>query len=238
MTNNLLLKIEAHRSWADILERCDKARSLFQRAGETVPEELKALVGNTPASPMHSPHPIFRPPSPPNAGDDWIWIGIEDAATTTIMLAILGLSEQPLTVKDIRDKIVALEGNNSEIVMGSVYNAAQRMITNQILIRDEEGRLTSKQPDKIAVIYEGRLWGPVSIFQMAEQAAHRRNAEVFLLRKSQAGLLQSQMVAMLRNPDVLNPAVPMNKDLIKGDFEVMNGKRVRRIGNSKKWEAI
>lgn len=238
MTSNIQLKIEAHRAWADFLERADSTRSLFQRAGLSVPEELKHLLGGSAASPPQTSIGNFRPPSPPNAGDDWIWIDISDATTTSLTLATLREVDKPLTAKEIRDKIITLGEKHEEVVVGTVYNAVQRMAANDVLNRGDDGRITIKQAEKTPLMHDGRLWGPVAAFQMAELAAHRRDAEVYLLRKTPVGLQQSQVVAMLRDGDLLNPLVPMNKDLIKGDFGVMDGKRVRRIGNSKKWEAI
>jgi hypothetical protein len=47
-----------------------------------------------------------------------------------------------------------------------------------------------------------------------------------------------QISAMLKQGDQLSSEIPSNKDLIKADMEAMNGARVRRVGNSKKWEAI
>ena len=160
-----------------------------------------------------------------DAQGEWIWIDIPSATTTTLMLALLRQSAKPLTPKEIRDQIVAFGGEHEEVVVGTVYNAVQRMTTNDVLSRNEDGAVTIKQMER------------VTAFQMAELAAHRREAEIFILRKH-GPLQQMQVLAKLKEADLLNVQIPLNKDLIKGDFQSLDGKRIRKVGSAKKWEAI
>jgi hypothetical protein len=236
MTNPIQLKIQAHREWADYLEKGDKMRGLFLRAALPVPEELKQLLGGTssPAQPGNAP---FRPPFPPDAQGDWIWIDIPSATTTTLTLALVRQSAKALTAKEIRDQIVAFGGEHAEVVVGTVYNAVQRMIVNGVLDRSGDGTIIIKQMERVPMLYEHHIWGAVTAFQMTELAAHRRDAEVYILRKY-GPLQQMQLLERIKEADLLNPGVPLNKDLIKGDFNFMNGTRIRKVGSAKKWEAI
>src|SRR5579871_4887592 len=103
MTTIVQLKAQVHRDWADYLERGDKLRASFQRAGIPVPDELKVILGS--GSPSQPPVLVFKPNAPPDAGDDWIWVDIPSASTTTLMLAILH-EEGPLSPKNILEKMM------------------------------------------------------------------------------------------------------------------------------------
>jgi hypothetical protein len=73
---------------------------------------------------------------------------------------------------------------------------------------------------------------------MQEQANYRRRLILHVLRQNPGGLQQMQILAQIQQSEFMLPAIPANKALIKADVEEMNGKQIRRVGNSKKWEAI
>lgn len=235
MTTSVQLKIQAHREWADYLERGDKLRATFQRAGMPVPEELRMLLGTV--TPAQATIPIFRPSPPPDAGDDWIWIDIPSASITTLMLAILNGAKVPMNPRTILEKVVECGEPHNGTVINTLYNAIKRL-ESTVLTRNEDGTVSLKHEEDMPVLFEGRVWGPVSVFPSnSELAAHRRDAEIFTLKKN-GPLQQMQLVRILAQHDLLNRAIPVRKDLVKGDLELMNGKRVRRVAGSKKWEAI
>ena len=75
------------------------------------------------------------------------------------------------------------------------------------------------------------------MFNKQELAAHRRVGVLHLLRLHPAGLQTTQILEQLRNCAWLH--APVNKELIQADMEFLEGqKKVRRRGNSKKWELV
>ena len=81
----------------------------------------------------------------------------------------------------------------------------------------------------------GICGGPREIFQKSEIAGHRRDAILHVLSNFDSGLQTRQLVEQLGRCSWVH--APVNKDLIKTDLEMLAelGK-VRRRGNSKKWE--
>jgi hypothetical protein len=65
-------------------------------------------------------------------------------------------------------------------------------------------------------------------------AAHRREAILHILQTFRSGLQTVQIVERLR--EFAWVKAPVNKDLLKGDMDVLVGEgKVRHSGNSKKW---
>jgi hypothetical protein len=230
--------MEAYRALANLLEQAERTRSLFQQAGVSVPDTLQRLLRGDSTASGSNAGSIFRPPAPPEAEPDWVWISIADTTATTLSLAIVRGTREPLTTREIRERIVALGSTHERVLVGTVANAGTRAAQHGDISRDEEGRWILLKKEAAAIIHEGNVWGPPRVFQMQELAAHRRDAIVHLLRQNPVGLQQMQISAMLKQGDQLSSEIPSNKDLIKADMEAMNGARVRRVGNSKKWEAI
>lgn len=238
MSPSLKLEMEAYRALANLLEQAERTKSLFQQAGVAVPDTLGRLLRGSSSAAESSAGTIFRPPAPPEAESDWVWISIADATAATLSLAVVRASGELLTTREIREKIVALGSPHERVLVGTVANAGTRAAEHGDIERVDDGRWKLLRKEAAAVIHGGNVWGPPSIFQMQELASHRREAIVYLLRQHPVGLQQSQIAAMLKQGDLLNPDIPLNKDLIKADMDTMNSKRVRRVGNSKKWEAI
>jgi hypothetical protein len=235
MTTTVQLKAKVHRDWADYLEQGDKLRAGFQRAGIPVPDELKTLLGGGPSA--QTTTLVFKPNTPPDAGDDWIWVDIPSASTTTLMLAILHEEKLPLFPKTILQKMMECGEPHNGTVINTIYNSIKRL-EGTTLTRSEEGAISITQAENIPVLFEARLWGPISAFPASsELASHRREAEIFLLKKF-GPQQRMQLVRQLEHFEMLNKGIPLSKDLVKGDLDLMNGKRVRQLGSSKKWEAI
>jgi hypothetical protein len=230
--------MEAYRSLADLLEQAEKVRSMFERAGSALPDALQRLVKSNGNSTSHPMEAVFKPvSSPAECETDWVWVDLESAAAGTLALAILRQSGEHLTTREIHERVLKLPGM-SDVLMGTIANTGTRAFENRIITRTDEGQWELLDPEKAALIHGNHLWGRPDVFQMQELAAHRRNAIVHLLRQNPVGLQQAQIVAQLRQNELVRPPIPVSKSLVKADLEAMDGDRVRRRGNSKKWEAI
>ncbi len=170
---------------------------------------------------------------PPEAKSDWIYIQEKDATPTSVALAVLRTSKEPIRAKDIIARVTAILPN---VVRGSINNIGSRLAESRLIDRTEEG-WTLARPESAGIIHEGNLWGPREIFQKSELAAHRRDAIIHVLRNFDTGLQTRQLVEQLGRCSWVH--APVNKDLLKADMEILSelGK-VRRRGNSKKWEVI
>lgn len=237
MTHNLKAEMEAYRSLADLLEQAEKVRGLFERAGSSLPDALQRLVKSNGHVRTQSPDAAFKPTNPPPECDsDCVWVDLKSATAGTLALAVLRASNSPLTTREIHERVQKLPGMG-DVLMGTIANTGTRAFENKAITRTENGHWQLVDPDKAPLIHGEHVWGNPNAFQMQELAAHRRNAIVHLLRQSPVGLQQMQIVAQLRQNDLVHPAIPVSKSLVKADLEAMDG-RVRRRGNSKKWEAI
>jgi hypothetical protein len=235
-SNTSPIIIDAFREFANLLEHVDKVRSLFQRAGVPMPELPHTLFGS--ASFNRTQNTPFRPEAPENAESNWLWVSVQEANPTTLALAVAKASPEPLTVRQIYERIIQLGGTASE---GSVGNIGTRY-ANNLFKRDEVGRWMIVEPDKIGTLFGDFVWGSAQMFQSGDMAAFRRRAVLHLLRLTSGGLMQSQIVAQLRDATWMprDPLLKINKDLMKADMdELFQASKARRMsGNSKKWEAI
>jgi hypothetical protein len=118
---------------------------------------------------------------------------------------------------------------------GSISNIGTRLNGKSIQRQDDGWVIVD--PSKAGIIKDGFLWGPPSIFEKHELAAHRRDAILHLLKHYNAGLQAVQIVEQLHNCHWIQ--APINKDLLKADLEVLQqAGKIRRRGNSKKWELV
>lgn len=238
MTHNLKAETEALRSLADLLEQAEKVKGMFERAGSALPDALQRLVRSNGHSRSHQLEAAFKPANtPPEFEADWVWVDLKSAVAGTLALAVLRASPEALTTREIHERVQKLPGM-SDVLMGTIANAGTRAFENHVITRTEDGQWLLTEPSKAAVIYGDHIWGRPEAFQMQELASHRRDAIVYLLRQNPIGLQQMQIVAQLRQNDLVRPPVPVSKSLVKADLETMDGERVRKRGNSKKWEAI
>lgn len=238
MTHNLKAETEAYRGLADLLEQADKVRTLFEQAGSPLPDALQRLVRSNGHTRAPSLVAEFRPSSvPPDADAEWVWVDLKSATPGTLALAVLRGAGIPLTTREIHERLRKLP-KMSDVAMGTIANTGTRALENGLITRSEDGHWQLTESDKAGIIHSDYVWGKTHAFQMQELASHRRNAIVHLLRLNPVGLQATQILAHLQKRDLVRPEIPVSKALIKTDLETMDGERVRRRGNSKKWEAI
>lgn len=236
-TDQINAEQQAIQSLMRLLEHAKECEGLYVRARMSLPEPLKRLLavngtGNAVAGPPAIPAPQ-KPPMPPGAKSDWIYIQEKDATPTSIALAILHGSKEPIRAKEIIVKVTAILPN---VLRGSINNIGSRLAESGLIYRTREGWTLAKI-ESAGILYEGNLWGPRDIFQKSELAAHRRDAILHVLSNFDSGLQTRQLVEQLGRCSWVH--APVNKDLLKADLEILSrlGK-VRRRGNSKKWEVI
>jgi hypothetical protein len=227
---------EALRSLMEWLEQAKKCQTLYERAHMALPEPLKRVLGmernGDKPSGSHIAAPE-KPPMPPEAEPDWIWINQTDATATSVVLAVLRGAKGPLRAKDVAERVTAILPGAS---YGTVANVGSRLNEKQIR-RTEDGWLLLT-PESAGVIYQSKFWGSPAVFDKFELAAHRRDAILHILRFFRTGLQTVQILGELQKCNSWVRA-PINKDLLKEDMEVLQEKgKVRRRGNSKKWEVV
>lgn len=221
-----------------LVEDARRCRDLFVAAGMAIPEPLGRFLGEEPAgAPTGPARPTLRvpPPEPPlsppdEALPDWIWIHVEDATSTPLVLAILRKAGDAVRPKDI---ISQLHEMRPELKAGTVPNIGTRL-AGSLIARDKQGWWLV-DPEKAPMIKGDYLWGPATVFGKYELAAHRRRAICHLLGLNEGGLQVMQIVKMLHNGcDWLK--APLTKDLVKADMaDLAERGLVKRTGHSKKW---
>ena len=106
MSNNLNAEIgEATRMLADLLELAKKCEQSYAHANMSLPEPLKRVLGINANGIPASPQVVIPPPTPPRmpaeAQSDWIWVPVEDASVTSVVLATLRTAKEPVRAKDV-----------------------------------------------------------------------------------------------------------------------------------------
>jgi hypothetical protein len=234
---NSKLEIQAYKKLAEVLVEIDEVRSLFEQARSPLPDILMRLMrsssNGTGSHATQETGSQFKPPVPSDVDPDWVWIEAKQATAGTLALAIARDSEQPLTTREIYERV----SQYMDVALGTIANAGTRAAEVGTIDRDEDGRWIVVHKDKLATIRDGILWGPPAALQSQELATHRRNAIIHLLGENPSGLQQSQILTLLRKFG-LPEGVPFNKSLVKADVEAMEGRQIRRRGNSKKWELL
>lgn len=225
---------EAFRGMVELFSLAERIKLAHERAGLTPPEPLRRLLGMNENGAKQANSITIQPPpvksSPPGMADDWISIPFKAATPMTVVPAVLRGKKLAMRAKDVVAK--ALEINPS-VSGGSVANTLSRL-TGLIERADDGGWLLSSGA-AAAVIHDGRLWGPASVFQKTEVAYHRREAILWILNQFASGLQTLQIVEHLGSCKWLH--APVNKDLVKEDFNfLLKEGKVRRRGNTKKWE--
>lgn len=235
-TDQISAEEEAVQSLMELLAHAKKCKGLYDRAHMALPEPLKRVLGmnmngsgrSTGVRPQISP--IERSSRPPEAAEDWIAIEAKEATPTGIVLAILRASKEPIRSRDVVARVTEIL---SETLGGSIANIGSRL-EGKLIRRTHDG-WTLINPEKAGVLHNGLLWGPMEVFGKAELAAHRREAIMHLLDAFPGGLQIVQITDQLRGCSWVH--APTNKDLVKADMEILaKAGKVRRRGNSKKWE--
>jgi len=230
-------EIAAVNALAKFLADAKEVARLHGLAGMSVPGPVLRVLGPTlSATTRPRGDGIRRSDDPPidrpdDWREDWLWVYPKDLNPSSLIRAILREKGAPVTVKAM---IACVREHQPEAIVGSIYNVGPRLEAQQVITRSPEGwQLNDGAP--APVLYRGRAWGPASVFEKADLAAHRRSMIVDLLRSESDGLMIMQIMRKLRSMEC---RAPVNKELIQYDIEVMTGKVVRRRGNTRKWVLV
>lgn len=229
---------EAIQSLADLIDGAEECRALYERADMALPEPLKRFLGLVTTSNGHGGEPAQvvipappRPRQPQEARPDWISINAKSASPQSVVMAILREASSPMRPRQLVDKVQEIL---PDVPSGSVANIGTKFHGTGIQ-RSQEG-WTLRSPDQAGILFDGRLWGPPSIFGVQELAAHRREGILHLLSLAHVGLQTAQIEEQLRRCSWLK--APVNKDLLKADINYLARERkVRRRGRGK-WELV
>jgi hypothetical protein len=234
MNDQISAEEEAVQSLADLLAQAKKCRMLYERANMSLPEPLRRALGMNglgramPVRPRIPP--LERQTRPQEAQENWISIETKYATPTTLGPAILRAAKKAMRAKDV---VAAITRMLPDVHRGSIANIGARL-EGKVINRTSEGWTLIDQA-KAGILHGGMLWGPPEIFGKTELAAHRREAILHLLGCFPGGLQIIQIVEQLRECAWIK--APINKDLVKADMGVLGHEgKVRRVGNSKKWE--
>lgn len=236
MLNHDRLNVEqrAMRSLLDLMESAEECRKLFERANMALPEPLKRFLGISDNFGGAVPQVVIPPPEksprPPEARADWIWIH-QSAATPNVLVPAILRGESPIRAREVIERVQAILPSANR---GTINNVGTRLDSENVIGRSDEGWWLA-DPDKGAVLFQDHVWGPAEVFGSVELAAHRREAIVHLLRLIRGGLQISQVLEQLKTCTWMK--APIAKELIQDDIELLaEQNRVRRRGNSRKWE--
>jgi hypothetical protein len=227
---------DAAQSLVELYQHVQKCMQLHQRAGLPLPEPVRKILANgvgpkTPGripSVSHIPAPLWGD-RPDEAKPDWIRIELKHCTPTPVALAILRASKVPVRHRDLANRVNEILPH---VPSGSISNIGTRLGGKLIEKTSTGWKLID--PQKAAVIKDGFLWGPPSIFGKYELAAHRREAIIYLLEQHETGLETVQIVEELRKCPWVH--APINKDLVKEDVQILDREgTLKRRGNTKKW---
>lgn len=226
---------QAFRSLSELYASARRTKELFETAGLPLPDALKRIIGMNEATAKDSQRIVIPPPEvrsrPQGVGPGWIAVDIADSTPLTIVPAVLRKQASPIRNKDLVANVTELL---PQVASGSVTNTLSRLKAPGIIDRVDDGWVLAK-PESAAVIHDGKLWGPSSVFQKTEIASHRRAVIVYLLGRFPSGLQALQITEHLHSCEWLH--APVNKDLVKMDLQALvEDKKIRRRGNTKKYE--
>ena len=191
---------------------------------------IQETNGSALSRPRVSIPPPQSPPGPSHASSDWIWVPMEDMHATGIVLAILRQAAGPVEPATVTEKVLQ---HQPDVNPRSVLNIGPRQ-EGKLIERTNEGWVLRGDKDRAPVLHKGHAWGPPTVFDKQELAAHRRIMLAHLLDAMPGGLQVVQIVEQLKNLPYCR--APVSKDLVKADLSAMQevGK-VKRVGNTRKW---
>lgn len=231
-------EMKAYQALQDLLERGAEAKRLFDAAGLALPAPLSRMLGEKTngsgtgrQSKMSVPE-MDRPPAPPEAVDDWIWISTDDMYAAGIVLGVIAGHSEPVSQKDVLSEVRRIR---PDVNAGSIYNACSRLPKQGKIVRSDDGLVIAKDAkDAIPILYNGFAWGMPKAFNIQELAAHRRMVLLHILESARDGMQQMQLMRQLQDCGLCK--APITKDLVKADLEMLSKEsKVKRISNSKKW---
>lgn len=225
----------AYQAFSRLLEQAESCADAFRNASIEVPNPLKRLLAeeveeDSGSAQMSLIPPIKREHTPTVADKDWISIPVKECTATTVTLAVLENAGTAMKSRDVKDAVCGLLPTATDAV---IANIGTRLRDSLLCINDEGWSLV--EMDSAPVLDGEFLWGPPSIFQKQEIAAHRREAIILVLERYPSGLQVVQIVDELRRLGWVK--APINKDLVKDDVQKLaDTGKIRRRGNSGKWE--
>lgn len=239
MADRFVLKQQAYESFWRMMQAARDCRAAFDAAHEPLPDLLRGFLGEVavhpenPDGPFVVVPPIEAPARPPEFQTDWIWVPIQYMTPTSLVGGVLrGAGGQPKSPGEI---VEAIEELGVSANRGSIANIGTRLATSGEIAR-EGGSWTAITPEKFPVLCQRNAWGPPSVFDKVEVAAHRRLCILHVLRVHHDGLQVLQITRTLEKCDWMR--APLDKDLVKTDLQVLQSEqRAKRIGHSGKWRA-
>ena len=148
-----------------------------------------------------------------------------------LVLAFLRDSASSLAPKELYKKIEKVKPG---VQSGIVYNTGPRLISRNILGRNDDGEWLLSEPTAAPLIENEYAWGPPNIFSKRSLTANRRERILHILTESPDGLTTMQINKILRKE-----GVNISKDLTMNDMKVLHDQHlVRRSGKHKKWSVI
>lgn len=230
--NDFQAEKRAYEAFTKLLADASTVRSYFEAANMALPGPLSRFLGIGQSTANASrkaviPHPP-TPPLPPEFKSDWVWVRISNMTAYTLTLAMLRQAKGPMKPKSV---LVRVQGLLPDINPRSVYNLGPRL--KGVTVTNEGWSLDD--PDTAPILSGDYAWGPASVFLHQELTIHRRSLILHLLRTAADGMMAMQIVRQLQDSGLCRTTV--NKDLVKGDIEVLKDEgEVRR--SSKKWKAV
>jgi hypothetical protein len=232
-------EFEALNALTSLMADAETCKRLHEEAGLPLPRPLAVLFDLEKPRDDSSANPpaleIPRPPRPkrsPRGSTEWIYLPIEEAQETSLVLAVLSINIA-VTPSAIVERVQSLR---PQVNKGTIANIGTRLEQEQIIRRDHNGwMLVHGKPTP--EIIDNYIWGTPGAFQKQELAAYRRMVILHVLRSYSDGLQVAQLTRTLETHcPWLSEDIPVTKFLVKADIEALADKKlVRMIDGSKKW---
>jgi hypothetical protein len=220
----------ASQSLNDVYTAALRCGQLHTEAGMALPEPIRRLIDAPPtvepeakAPNRPSPGPAHRPISAPYgspADPAWISIPPSRAVPQTVVPAVLDEAGRSMPLQQIVDRLRQLGVPFRE---GSLSNVGTRLKAAGVIAFTDAGWTLAD--DAVAILRDGRLWGPPSLFQPQELAAHRREAIAVALR-TYGRLGRAEIIDVLKRSTWVK--APMNVHLVKADLDAMESAGIAR----------
>ena len=228
------LERKAHQALSDLYEQAVLCREFHERAGLKIPVGLERLFGDWTEEvsddfDVLAITPLPSPPSPDLIPDSWVFIPVEDAGPTSLVLAILAIRTEPASTTEITAAATRYLKSGG---LGNVSNSLSRLAQRGLVTRINE-RYSIVDAEKAPIIQGDYVWAHPETFSSQELAAYRRIAVIHVLKHSAEGLQSPQILDALVNAAWFK-ARPVTKDNIRGDLHSMEqGKAVVRFSDGK-----
>jgi hypothetical protein len=236
--DRITAEFEASSSLTTLLQLARECKQKHESAGLPLPPPLQRLFGTQDGNgtigkqPVITIPPISRLHVPDGVTEEWISIAASDATPTTVALGILRGAQEPMSARELGERVVAIL---PEVSPGSVYNLAARLAAEKVLDRADDGTLSLIDRNDAPILDAGFIWGVPAKLAKQDVAAHRREVILHILGMETSGLQIVQLVAKLDSCRHWMKA-PANKDLVKDDIAFLSrSRKISTVGHSRKW---